>query len=344
MLTVVLPIKDRHEFARRFVRHFFYNRLPYELLIADGSKEQFGYLVGRGHEYIRYPYDETLAHYHAKMADVLSRVTTPYVMLADDDDFVLRSGTDKAIEYLETHPDYVCCGGGLAGFSLYGNSATGRINKWSYRYTHLDRSIDINSISSMERLAIGSRNWWSYYAIYRTKALQTITKEVKEIDFSDLQLREFYYAMRTMTLGKAYSDPTTISYMRQYRTSMEGFRHDWVYHILRSDFNRDLDRLITRISSQTEDEVAAREILLKIFEEWLTEFIRIYYGTSQSFKQVLRTKVPWLYRWLIHRRRYGVIGERIRLFDRLSLDGASTEYLTQFRSELQSMTELCASP
>ncbi len=340
MLTVVLPLKDRHQFAQRFVLYFTKNHLPYRLLIADGSSVAFGPVPVYA-EYVRYPYDETLSHYHAKMADALERVTTPYVMLADDDDFILRAGTDKAIKFLETNPDYVCCGGGLGGFSLCGNGARGKINRWSYRYTQRDASCDIGQATALERLAYGSRNWWSYYAVYRTDVLRTIAQEVKEIDFSDLQLREFYYAMRTLTLGKAYSDPTTISYMRQNRTSMEGFKEDWVHHLLRSNFNSDLTTLIEKVSSHTENPDLAKDLLLNLFEEWLTEFIGIYYGSMQSLKQILRKRVPRLYRWLIHRRRYGIAGERIRLFDRLSVDGASTEYLKTFKSELREMIEIC---
>jgi glycosyltransferase domain-containing protein len=337
-LTIVLPIKDRHDFTRRFL----HQQLPYKILIADGSKNKSSvWWSDLDVEYIAYPHDETLSHYHTKMADALSRVTTPYAMLADDDDFVLRSGTDKAIEFLDNNPDYVCCGGGLGGFSLYGNSASGKINRWSYRYTLYDKSLNIGQSSALDRLRYGARNWWSYYAVFRTSILQTITQEIKEIDFSELQLREFYYALRTLTLGKAYSDPTTMAHFRQYYITMGGFEHDWVHRLLRSNFNRDISCLIDRISSQTENAEQAKELLLAIFEQWLIEFLTIYYGSLQDIKQKLRDHAPRFYNWLKNRRRFDVASERIRLFDQLSIDGATTEYLTTFRSELEAMISAC---
>ena len=43
-------------------------------------------------EYRRYPFDRTYADYFVKLADALSRVTTPFVVLADNDDCSFRKG------------------------------------------------------------------------------------------------------------------------------------------------------------------------------------------------------------------------------------------------------------
>src|SRR5262249_53941780 len=153
------------------------------------------------------------------------------------------SGLERSLDFLDREPDYVCCGGGISGFSVYSRSSgpnhglLGPFNRLRYRYTPLDHSADYSSDSVVERLREGSRNWWSYYAVFRTEALVRIWREIVEIDFSDLQLQEFFCAMRTLTLGKAYSDSSTIAYLRQYGTSMRSaYSQDWVHHLLRSNF------------------------------------------------------------------------------------------------------------
>src|SRR5438477_7272613 len=126
-LTVLLPLKGRHLFTLRFLWHANAARIPYRLLIADGqvnpvlpgllenSRALFPIL---DIEYVRYPDDATFTHYYAKMSDAVERVRTPYVVLADNDDFLAASAIEGCIDFLESNPAYVCCSGGVAGFSV----------------------------------------------------------------------------------------------------------------------------------------------------------------------------------------------------------------------------------
>ncbi len=355
-LTIVLPLKGRHLFTLRFLWHANKAKLPYRFLVADGQVHpRLAELLERSHqifphldiEYIRYPDDADFARFFAKMSDALDRVRTPYAMIADNDDFLAAAGIERGIAFLDGHPDYVCCGGGLAGFSVYSglrdpnNGLVGRLNRYAYRYTIHDRSVDFGSASAVERLRAGSRNWWTYYAVYRTDALKTICREIVEISFSDLQLHELFCAMRTLTLGKARSEASTIAYLRQYATSQgSSFSKDWVHHLLRSNFTSDFTTMIERVAdaAASADHVDSRpvaEMLRGICEEWLREFLRVYYGSMQSVKQALRDHTPGLMNWLKKRRRYFVGRERSALFANLEKDGASNSYLAIFRSELE---------
>ncbi len=354
-LTVVLPLKGRYLFTLRFLWHADRARLPYRFLIADGQVHpQLAAILENAQtafpnldiDYVRYPNDVDFSRYFAKMADALARVRTPYAMLADNDDFIALGGTERSLDFLDARPDYVCCGGGLAGFSVYAglhdanNGLTGRLNRYAYRYTIHDRSADFASPSAVERLRAGSRNWWSYYAVYRTEALSTICREIVEIDFSDLQLHEFFCAMRTMTLGKARSDGASIAYLRQYGTSLQSaYKKDWVHHLLRSRFTSDFSAMIARISDTAAaadgvDAADVAEMLRGICETWLREFLRVYYGEVQGLKQLVRERAPALMNWLKKRRRAFVGRERAALFARLAADGASPAYLKQFEAEL----------
>jgi glycosyltransferase domain-containing protein len=354
-LTIVLPLKGRHLFTLRFLWHANAARLPYRFLIADGqvhpqlaailenSRETFPNL---DIEYVRYPDDFDFSHYHRKLSDGLSRVRTPYAMMADNDDFLAFAGLECSLNFLDSAPDYVCCGGGLAGFSVYSglndpnHGLLGPFNRFSYRYTPLDHSADYSSDSVVERLRQGSRNWWSYYAVFRSDALATIWREIVEIDFSDLQLHEFFCAMRTLTLGKVRSDSVTISYLRQYDTSMRSsYSKDWVHHLLRSNFTSDFHALIDRISdlaaaADGADRGKVAEMLRGICEPWLRDFLRVYYGEVQGLKQLMRERTPGLMNWLKKGRRPFVGRQRASLFAYLGKDGASPEYCNAFRGEL----------
>jgi glycosyltransferase domain-containing protein len=364
-LTIVLPLKGRHLFTLRFLWHANAARLPYHFLIADGQVHpQLAGLLENSRatfpeldiEYARYPNDKNFSQYFRKMADAMRRVRTPYVMLADNDDFLCSAGIERSLEFLDTRHDYVCCGGGLAGFSVYSDRGTadyglvGRFNKFSYRYTIHDRSLDLSSDRTVERLRAGARNWWSYYAVFRTEAMATIWREVEEIDFSDLQVQEIFFATRTLSLGKALSDASTISYLRQYGTSLQtAYTKDWVAHVLRSRFTSDFNTTIDRISAAAAaadgaDKEQIAEILRSIYEEWLREFLRMNYGPSQTVKQWIRDCVPGIVVWLKTRRRSFTGLERASLFSSLARDGASPGYITAFRQEIDTIENVLKGP
>jgi glycosyltransferase domain-containing protein len=358
-LTVILPLKGRHLFTLRFLWHANRARLPYRIAIADGQvhpalanilENSRRYFANLDIDYIRYADDVDYHSYFIKMADALQRVKTPYAMLADNDDFVACAGTESSLNFLDANKDYICCGGGLAGFSVYSglrrpNGPVGRLNRYAYRYTHLDRSEDFSSPAAVERLRQGSRNWWSYYAVYRTEALQTIWREVVDINFSDLHLHELFCAMRALTLGKIRSDGKTIAYLRQYGTSLGYYKKGWVHHLLRSRFTQDFDAMIERVSMAAAEvdgvqAASIAEMLRLICDGWLHQFLKIYYGSLQTVKEILRNNTPVFFNWLKNRRRYFVARERADIFSRLAFDGASSAYLTKFADELRTIEDV----
>src|SRR5262249_39206561 len=127
-LTIVLPLKGRPLFTLRFLWHANKARLPCRFLIADGEvhselekllQDPRKTFPDLDLEYIRYPDDANFTDYYTKMADAIARVRTPYVKIADNDDFLAAAGLECCVDFLETHPDYVCCSGGVGGFSLH---------------------------------------------------------------------------------------------------------------------------------------------------------------------------------------------------------------------------------
>jgi glycosyltransferase domain-containing protein len=360
-LTIVMPLRGRPLFTLRFLWHANAARLPYKFILADGEvRPDLSRLLGNARElfpnidveYICYPDDTDFAHYFAKMTDAIACAQTTYVMLADNDDFLARSGVDRSLDFLDTHPDYVCCGGGIGGFAVYARKfpwlggLCGPLNRLSYRYMPYDRSLDLSSPSAAERLAQGLRNSWSYYAVFRSSALATIWREVTEINLSDLQLHEKYCAMRTLTLGKARSDPGTIAYFRQYWTTLRSaFPKDWVHHLARSRFNADFTEILTRISREVAAADCAEagsvaEDIRNNMISWFGDFLRRNYGPYAALRRYLRANMPELLDWVKTRRRHAVPFERRKLLAKLRSGGASAEYLQAFKSELAQIEDV----
>lgn len=358
-LTIVLPLKGRPLFTLRFLWHANRARVPFRFLIADGevrpplseilenADEHFPEL---DIEYVRYPDDTSFSRYFAKMHDAVRRVRTSYVMLADNDDFLAPAGIERAIEFLESHADYVCCGGGIAGFSVKAPPVAplgmllGSLGRLSYRYAPDSTPDDICENSALARALAAFRSQWIFYAVYRTPAQQIVCKEIAEMDLSGLHLMERFCAMRTLTLGKARVDQTVISYFKQADTSLGGHwsaseadtSGSFVYHLLRSRFTSDFAAIADRISHVVVEaeggnvEEAARHVRL-VAEPWLEYLIRSHYGGLKSLRalrnQVLRLRSRLKYR-------SSVILDYRRIRQRLRRNGAAEEYLEAFQSEL----------
>jgi glycosyltransferase domain-containing protein len=367
-LTIVLPLKGRHLFTLRFLWHANKARLPYHFLIADGEAHpELAKLLEHSHEafpaldleYVRYPDDIDFQHYYAKMGDTLQRVRTPYAKIADNDDFLAYGGLECCMEFLDAHADYVCCSGGVAGFSLHAPAqdshemVTGQFNRLTYRFSPRDRSVDFNSTFATERVLAGLRNTWNFYAVFRAPALALMWKEVGEIDPTNLQLSERFLTMRTLTLGKARSDPSVVSYLRQYWTSLQihwsssqsAVRKSFVHYLLRSRFTEDVTNVLERISRRLAeidggDPAAIADRLRESLEEWVDEMVRFDYGAYATLRRRLRTHTPRLVAWLKRRHRLSVVFERRGIFNKLQNDAATPAYVTKFKRELAQIEEV----
>lgn len=358
-LTLVMPLKGRYLFTLRFLWHANEARLPYRILIADGQVHPLlARVLEDAHtvfpnveiEYIRYPDDADLECFYKKMADALARVQTPYAMIVDNDDFVFGSGTERALDFLHENQEYVGAAGSIIGFAAYSglrNSSgglTGRINRL-YKYY---RASDVTSSSAAERLRLGGRNLWLYYAVYRTAALATICREVAEIGFSDLLFHEAYHVMRALTLGKVRLDNGSVSYARQFGTSSNAASNRrWARQLVRGRFTDDVRGLVARVSKAAAvadgcESAEMEDVSLDILEAKFAQFLSAVFGSMQEVKSILRTRVPVLVGAWLNRPRFFIGRERARLVAPLVTAGASPEYLRQFRAELSVMEDVVA--
>jgi len=350
-LTVVLPLKGRHLFTMRFLWYANEARLPYRFLIADGqvnetvarslenSRATFPHL---DIEYVRYPDDANYSLFFAKMSDALSRVRTPYAILADNDDFLGIDGIEQALDFLETHADYVCACGRAAAFTVYsklGNpdgAVHGRLN----RLYIASNPKDVTATGAAERLREGGLYHLIYYSVYRTEALAEIWRDVVEIDFSDLILHENFHALRTLTLGKVRMNRATVTHFAQVLTSLKTqASQDWVRHLLRSRFTWDVHALVERLSAAVAhgDGAAAKPVaedVRTMIETCLREFLATNYGLLAGIKRFIRKKWPRLESCYQTRPRFFIGRERTALLAQLARDGASSEHVERMRQEL----------
>ena len=104
-LTILLPLKDRRQYTKRFMSKLHDENCPFPVLIADGGsdhlEEELKSYSNVNYEYIRYPFDSSLEQFYKKMKDVADKIKTPYVSMQDNDDYFDIDGMSRSVEILK---------------------------------------------------------------------------------------------------------------------------------------------------------------------------------------------------------------------------------------------------
>jgi glycosyltransferase domain-containing protein len=359
-LTIVMPLRGRNLFTLRFLYHANRLRMPFRFLIADGLvhpkladmlENSRQYFPNLDIEYLRYPDDQDFSYFFNKMADALSRTTTPYAMLADNDDFLGPAGIASALDFLDANTDYIGCSGRIFGFSTYsglgnrGGGLRGRLNRLFAYYRLGDASAEAISARFTGSLV----QLWPYYAIVRTDALATVCREVAEISFSDLQVHESFHVLRLLSLGRVRMLGSVTTLMRQTGTSLNAsFKKDWVHHLVRSRLTHDIDALVMRISTAAAahgaDQAAIREQVYDLLDGKFRQMVKATYGSLQEVKRALRRRAPGLVLAFKNRPRLGVASGEATLTRELRQAGATPEYLGNFHTEIAELRDVLSGP
>ncbi|OHB44726.1 MAG: hypothetical protein A2178_01730 [Planctomycetes bacterium GWC2_49_10] len=311
-LTIVLTLCGRHLHTLRWMWHANRIGFPYHVIIADGEVNPTidrllsdpATFPNLSFEYQRHC-DLSFSDFYKKCAETIRKVQTKYVMMSDNDDFAIIAGIQKSIEYLNNEPEYVCAGGQIPEFSIVPyqmlpGKVIGQMVGTRFGYKHQCRDISFSSVS--ERVMDEVYQYQViYYHVYRTQVLRVISEEIEGHDFSDLTIREYYSALRTVTLGKTRTDPSVICYLRQTGTSMYfSYATDWVHDLLRSRLPQDFRAMATsianevvRIGGNNSDEF--RERILDAYAVYLRHLLghtMLRYRFPRLFR--IKQKLLWL--------------------------------------------------
>lgn len=163
--TVVVISHNRNAFLRRTLQ--YYSTYPCTILVLDSSSEGDEQLAREfpSVDYRHLP-QYTYKGLQEKLTYGVSQVTTPYMVFAADDDFLLHRALTESVEFLEANPDYgVCHGYGI----MYLTRAT------EVNYFRRDRKVheDYNSELAEDRVVRFMDNFLPpFYAVTRTDLLQ----------------------------------------------------------------------------------------------------------------------------------------------------------------------------
>lgn len=309
LFTLVLLVKGRDNFSVRWLKYMDKINFKHPIIISDGANDGFLDNLIKNHPYknklnITFKQFDTNAgfkSYYEMKRDTLKEIQTKYVMICDNDDFIIESGLDEILNFLDNNNEFISASGKILNFEIdnwklktYGNlyflppyiysRLTDPVNNWSNQFEMVFTKFQPN-----------------FYNIFRKDVLVKIFEETAELNFSDLTINEFFIQLRANTLGKS-KILDVHHYMRQRGTSQISNDFDFSSDIISKDLPKDYRKLNEYVSQILSNEAGEDKIkLVDTFEKSFSNYLRnIIAGTMLKFRfpKLYKIKIYFKNLWL----------------------------------------------
>jgi glycosyltransferase domain-containing protein len=250
-LTILLLVKDRIEFSKRWLEYAVLTHQKFPIVVADGSKEdQLRHEVEKISNIldIKYIYpgpDLSISDFISKTIIALKSVQTEFTFMASDDDFYFTDAIEKSKNFLELRDDFVFCNGGGLDFSLSvrptsKNSIFGEI-RYVRKLGESESYIEDDPVTRIEHYRKTNRSQW--HSVIRTKSLLRSWEIAAELKFTRYDTLENFLNLYWLAQGKSMNLDTEILLFHQVHNNM-------ISQFLESDLlreNNEVWRLENRI-------------------------------------------------------------------------------------------------
>lgn len=190
-LTLIIATKNRHAYLERLLN--YYAGKGINIWVADATVKRYPKkLPDDNFSYFHYPD----VHYTTKLNDLSKKITTRYSLLCADDDFIIPVSIQKAIDFLDTNPDYNSAQGQYISFyNSFGNLF------YSPLYTQ-SVGLDLKSNKATERIkGFYNTSVQLYYCVHTTENFKKIF-EFADGKIKNLNLLESVIGLITLSRGK----------------------------------------------------------------------------------------------------------------------------------------------
>ena len=280
-LTIILFLKDRHEFNERFFKYYEKNGFKYNLIISDGSKKKIDKKTlkiinsSKKIKYIKFIEDLNYNRYYKKIFTTLKVVKTKFVLFAANDDFIIYKNLPKLLNFLKYNDSYAGAGGAVTGFELK------IINKKKYLkniQTIYKKKKKLKNVNKKKRVLYLLNNYSDIprMSIMKTKVLINSYRYSSKIFNNNIELKDHFTALYSLSQGriKMYREP--IIFHENHINSEGNKRHQALVKSLHEENYIDEVFLFDKILSKT-----VKLKGLKIFKIYLRKFFEII---SSSFE------------------------------------------------------------
>jgi len=274
-LTVLLTLYDRHIYTQRWIDFNWNNSFDY--VIADGSSQNFNeeiILKNIKHniKYLRYKNDTCAKDYIEKVINALGHVKTKYVMMADNDDFLVINNIKKIVRELAIREGFIGAHGVIG--SIYEKR-----NKFKEPFNEARTCEHITNVQGIEAIETCVNDYnYLHYSIIDTKIQIKIFEDLFNSGCNNFYLTENFHTFLALCYGKFLWNPKTF-YIRQRNSEASNAANDLknlylnpLYDfILNEGYEKSYKNLCKRISEIIN--IKPEEIYLKIRFFYIKRYI-----------------------------------------------------------------------
>ena len=217
-LTCLVPTHNRPLFLRRFLGFYARFRPEFSFLIVDSScpvaAAENRSVIDHIRSELNIRYEHSDLPFYEKIAANFDRVTSPFVVLCADDDYLLPEAVSRCVDFLEVEQGYATAMGHKALLNTTKNRWTGRLKVLKGYSIEYDRPLD--------RCRHMATQWMSnFYAVNRTEALYRDFQIVSVMSNSKSlsQIPEMLMSQLSVIRGRAKVLPMMYSVWQRHATN-----------------------------------------------------------------------------------------------------------------------------
>ena len=291
-LTLLLIVKGRYEFSKRWVDYYNKFNLDFPVLIADGSKNnsQKALFVNKNFKYHYFGHDKNLVAYRNKIIKSLQKIKTKYVLFAANDDFYIKKGLAKALSFLKRDKTYSAARGRIHKFQLYSkNEIYGKLVTRGNLYN----KNSINNLKPNDRILeyfLKSNGIW--HDIVKTKVVLNAWRNSKKYSFTDIMFHDLYTFLFLAYSGKC-KRANYLFMLNQIHSDRLGTNKIYSnIELIKSKLKNSKEKVklfnsifdLTRLKSIKKDKIFKKKFLESYYDKLNTRYIKHQKKFSISVK------------------------------------------------------------
>jgi glycosyltransferase domain-containing protein len=241
-VTIVIILHNRHQNIRRLVEH--YRDIEVSIILADSSSQKHpSDSIPTSWNHIYTPG----INYTQKIELILQQVSSRYVILCADDDFIIPRAIEECIGFLNNNPDYASVQGRCVCYKKSEVIAGAGI-KFYPIYPRLEYSYE--ETDGLERLDNLLADYKSYlYAVHRTSLLKDAYAGASA-SIRNLYLNEYNASILPLARGK-YKELPFLYQVREYAEDSDDKTAININTLLKKpEFRPDIDDFVYYLSSK----------------------------------------------------------------------------------------------
>jgi len=285
MFTIIIPTHERHGVLLRSID--YYQHFNCNIVIADSSVRELDCIFPDNVIYRHLP-DLSFAK---KILKVAESVTTPYVCMSADDDYLLESSLQESVRFLEENPDFVSAQGRYLRLALIEEQVV-----FGPRYGRETSSYAVTDEDSFSRVVKAFNPYMHHiYSIHRTDIFIKSFRPCVDISFESVMVE-----LTSILVSMCYGKHKVLPILWMVRDSHQFPRPDAYKKKISEESNRGLisqvfrnhNHLINVVESFLDSEES--QLVKKKFASNISDLVSSEKESEKIYNAAFKSFMAWI--------------------------------------------------